>query len=118
MATFLEVATWAGSPVIQQRVRGAMVKVAIQISGEGIGSMSELQTKKRQQMAFAVLSGGLNVHQWTIAVMNNATIQNAGVTGDPPDSNAPDGDIEFVLTEIWDDMAGITTAEKVVIEPE
>lgn len=114
MATFLEVSTWSQAPIIQSRVRGAMVKVALMISGEAIGAMTPEWTKKRQLMASSVLSNAVNVFNWTIAVMNNGTIQNAGVTGAPDAINslAPDGDIEFVLTEIWDDMSGVTTADK------
>lgn len=111
MATFLEVNQWASEPQFQSRVRSAMVKSAIAIVGEPMGSMTLKQTTKRQIMASAILNGAAAWFGWSLAVMSNAAVQAAGVTGDPPTSAAPDGDIEFTVNSIWDDMSGVTTED-------
>lgn len=104
MATFLEIWTIADNLEFQSRVRAAAVKVATAVSGEAIGTFTEAQSIKRQTLANSVLKGGENWFNWSIAVANNPTVQANGTA-------APDNDIEFTVTSLWDDMAGVSTID-------
>lgn len=110
MADYVEIHAIASDGGYQQRVRTAAVKAALQILGEAPGTMSPTKTGKRQQMAASVLQGGQNWFNWSLAlILSNATLQTNGLA-------ASDGDIDFVLPSIWDDMSGVTAAEGVAVQ--
>lgn len=94
-----------------ERVKVAVVTSAILIAGEPIGAMTQAQTNKRQLLAANILSGGVNWNIWFYTIASNPTIAAGGVSGDPPVAGASDGDIQFTVNSVWDDMAGVTTTD-------
>ena len=92
------------------RVQQAMVKVAIDIQGEA-PTASPNTDNKRAALATNVLGvqfagdppvakSGADIwlDTFTLAVTSNATITSAST----------DGDIEFQITAVWNDIAGVT----------
>jgi len=98
------------APDFRKRVRLAMHKVATQIQGEAKSSLTLQQWQKRGQLATVILgifqvSSSSTVaasEAWldafALSVTQNATITSASL----------DSDIEFQVTAIWDDVAGVT----------
>ena len=92
------------------RVELAMVKVATQVQGEPIGTLTARQWTKRATLATNVLSvqtfengtclpgSQIWLDTFCLAVTTNATITAAST----------DADIEFQVTAVWDDVAGVT----------
>lgn len=104
MATFSEIYAMSIDQNLQYRIRAIMIKSALSISGEPIAAMTAIQTLKRQQMAHQILNGGGNMNAWSLAVCNNPTVAAAGL-------NVVDGDLEFTVNSVWDDMSGVTTED-------
>ena len=98
------------APDFRKRVRLAMHKVATMIQGEAQSSLTLQQWQKRGQLATTILGILQNTASTTVAasevwidafalsVTQNATITSASL----------DSDIEFQVTAIWDDVAGVT----------
>ena len=96
-------------PTFQTKVEVAILKVASLIQGEAIGVLTGKQWDKRATLAAAVILGGGPVaggaswvDQFSIVVPST----NASIT-----LTSTDADIEFQVTAVWDDMAGITGRE-------
>ena len=99
-ATFTDSFTASNDSIFRGKITACIAKVASTIAGEAKGVNTEIQWRKRGELAADVLrnpSGWLD--QFAIATpATNATI----------DTSSTDGDIEFQVTAIWDDMAGVT----------
>jgi len=102
-------------PTFQTRIEVAILKVASLIQGEVIGANTGKQWDKRARLAEAVALGGGPlvavdgtvivswVAQFSIVVPStNSTITLASL----------DADIEFQVTAVWDDMAGVTGRDR------
>lgn len=113
---YIDSAILVNTSNFQERVKVAVVTSAKLISGEAIGSMTQAQTNKRQLLATTILAGGAWWISWFYAIASNPTIASGGVSGDPPVAGASDGDIQFTVNEVWDDMAGVTTTD--LVEPQ
>lgn len=96
-------------------VKIAMAKVASQIQGESMGGMTDAQWRKRAALATNVLSAivdpagniktGLDIWLESFAYV---TAQNATIGDTVIPWAGLDSDIEFQVTAIWDDVAGVT----------
>jgi len=96
------------------RCSAAVASAALAILGEAIGAMTQIQTDKRQALAARVLgeASGSRLHQafW------RAALASVGMTGSTATDGAPgsisDAEIDTAVTSVWDDVAGVLTAER------
>src|SRR5262245_6073266 len=96
---FTEQAALAKDPAFRDRVSVAIAKVAIQVQGEPQAGMTEAEWAKRASLAGQVLQQPAAwLDQFSMAVVTNSTI-----TG-----TSPDNDIEFTVTSVWSDVAGVS----------
>lgn len=92
-------------PGFNARVTAAIVTAAQQISGEEMTAGHETYYDKRAQLALEVLRAPVQKTSsfvWGVAV--NPTIVASGTA-------ASDGDIQFTVNSVWDDIAGIRSGE-------
>lgn len=96
---FTDQATLAKDTGFQDRVRVAIVTAATNVLGEAKGEKSDQVYGKRQYLAYQILtnSGG-HTERFSWAVAANPAVTAA--------SN--DGDIQFTVDSLIDDMAGVT----------
>lgn len=97
---FTDQAALADDPQFRDRVRVAVATAAVAVMGEDKGSYSDTQFGKRQSLAYEVLqaaAGGalLEAFIW-------ATVANAAIT-----SGSTDGDLQFTVNGVWDDLSGV-----------
>ena len=86
----------------RSKIRVAIAKVATIVQGEAQGAMQIAEWNKRGALATAVLNEPDQwVHPFAIAVVTNAAI-----TG-----TSTDADLEFQVTAVWSDMAGVLGSE-------
>lgn len=89
------------------RVTVAVVTAALQIAGEQTSSDNGEWSAKRQALAQAVLqSPASQTGRFAWAVAANSTVAAAGV-GNPNFDN----DVSFVVSSVWDDLAGVLPGE-------
>lgn len=104
--TFLKTSELVDSKHLRSRVAATITKVATDVMGEAKGSMTDAQMDKRSALAWNTLLDpvrGTDRFMWAVCV--NPTIAAAGI-------DATDGDLEYVVISVWDDIAGVTTADK------
>lgn len=87
----------------QTRVRAATIQAAVLISGEDTDP-THAKSIVRQAFATKVLQGSIDVDALCWIVGSNSTILSEYVGGGV--TAIPDGDIEFVMATIWDDISG------------
>ena len=116
MAGFNTQHTTANDPAFRAAVQVAMSKVALQVQGEAQDTRPFIEWEKRAALAQNVLGttfdaagnaqAGVDVWigSFSYAVAQNPTI---GDVTTWPDATR-DSDIEFQITSIWSDMAGVT----------
>lgn len=98
--TLAQAVTLANDQTFIDRVTAAAVAAALQIQGEAPGN-TPTRAAKRSDLATAVLADPAGQSsRFARAVAANSTIQSSG-------TEAPDGDIEFVIAAVWDDLAGV-----------
>lgn len=97
---YLDQATLAGDGDFRSRVRVAVATAAVQVMGESQGSFSDTEYGKRQGLAFEVLRAAASSTYLEMFVW--ATIQNAAII-----SGSSDGDIQFTVNSVWDDLSGV-----------
>lgn len=120
MATFLEQSSIGDSSQFRARLGPALAKIANNVRNESTVGQNPIRTAKRQQLALncrlqleAVLTPAARL------VAENTTIQ-ASCTFTPrqdgfidADTSAvPDNDIEFVINQEWDVLAGVLKSEE------
>jgi len=95
--------TLSQDATFRSRIQIAMWKAAIDISGESRASLGNLQWIKRQALAASVLRSEPSVwiDQFALAVCQNEALSAAST----------DGDIQFTVNSIWDDMAGVVGSD-------
>ena len=100
---FADQAALAVNSAFRDKVRVAAVIAALQVQGEDASTYSEQQYQKRQKLAGRVLANGGTgtLEQFAWAVAANAAI----------DSSSSDGDIQFTVNSVWDDLAGVDAGD-------
>jgi hypothetical protein len=100
--SFTDQATLAADTSFQLKVRVAVVTAAKDVMGEAKGSMSDTVFGKRQQFAYQVISSSLGyLDRFVWAVVANPAITGA----------SSDGDIQFTVNTVWDDLSGVTITD-------
>ena len=95
---FTDQFTLSQDAVFQGRVKIAMAKAAVDIVGESQESKTTQTHRKRHQLGVAVLNDpDTYLDRFVLAVVTNAVITGA--------SN--DGDVEFTVASVFDDIAGV-----------
>lgn len=100
--SFATQAALAIDETFRLKVRVAMVTAAKDVMGEAKGSLSDTVFAKRQTFAYQVISnsaGYLDRFAW-------AVVSNAAITG-----ASTDGDIQFTVNSLWDDLSGVTATD-------
>ena len=96
---------WAESQETKTTVLHYMVKIATQVVGEACnatGQPSVTAHLLRVEYAKKTLAGQANVAKMAEVVATNASIGATIDAGNP----VPDGDIEYAVTTMWNDMSG------------
>ena len=117
MAGFSDQYAMSQDTAFRNDLKIAMAKVALQVQGEAIsaGPYTDAQWRKRAALATNVL--GVQFDQNGVAVPGIdlwidsfafAVAQNATIGDQTVPWNGLDADMEFQVTAIWDDMAGVT----------
>jgi hypothetical protein len=88
----------------RQRLRLGMTKVALAIIGETVDVGLEARAGKRHALAELILTPEQVERQ--IERFAWATVTNPVITKD-----SPDNDLEFQISAVFDDLAGVTGAE-------
>lgn len=99
---FEDQAALAVDETFRLRVRVAVVTAAKDVMGEAKGSLTDTVFAKRQSFAYTVISnsaGYLDRFVWGV-------VSNAAITG-----ASSDGDIQFTVNSLWDDLAGVTATD-------
>lgn len=96
---FADQATLAKDLAFQDRIRVAITTAASNVLGEDKAAMSDQAYGKRQHLAYEVLhnSGGYT-ERFAWAVVANPAIT----------AVSTDGDLEFTVSSLWDDLSGVT----------
>jgi len=98
--TFLDTAALAEHRSFRDRVAVAMTKTAVNVAAEG-PSDDARKDSLRSALATNVLNDPLGyTERFTWAVLTNAQVAANGL-------NAPDGDLEYTLSTVWDAIAGV-----------
>jgi hypothetical protein len=95
----IDQANLAGDSAFQARVQMAIVQAALQIVGEDPGDDADL-SYRRQSLGISVLQRPAEMaprFAWAVAA-------NPAITTD-----ATDSDIQFTITTVWNDIAGVTS---------
>lgn len=109
---FLETSDLANAVSFRLRLTSCIVKVAGTILAEDQNSMGKPQGDKRVELASAVMRAPeTQVSAFIWPVLSNSTIAGAGL-------DAADGDIEYQVTQVWDQVAGVTRYDKIVATTE
>ena len=97
---FTEQFTLSNDAVFQGRVKVAMAKVAVDVVGESQATTGNntLAHRKRHALGVAIL----NDPDSYLANFTLATVTNAAITG-----ASTDGDIEFQVSAVFSDIAGV-----------
>lgn len=86
----------------QHRVQVALLVAAKDVQGEAQGTYTVSQHAKRQQLARSVLFDPVQyVVRFARLVATNPVITASSV----------DGDLQFTLNTLWDDMAGVDASD-------
>jgi hypothetical protein len=86
--------------IFRGRVRMAAVKAAVAVANEG-PSGDERRDSLRGNLATNVLADPAGYEERFVwAVLTNSAVAAAGIA-------APDGDLDYVMTTVWDALAGL-----------
>lgn len=101
----IDITTLANSPTFRNRVKGAMVTTAISVVGEALTPGKETLLDKRHSLGVEILnSTDGKVNSFALSVAANPTVLAAGEA-------ATDGDIEFTVVSVYNDIAGVKNSE-------
>lgn len=104
MTSYLNINELAASPTFRGRVQAALAVRAADVLTET--GKPPAQAEKRATLAQTVLSDpATRVNAFIWLVVTNSKVKSAGM-------DATDGDLEFVVAQAWDQVAGVTTADK------
>jgi len=86
------------------RVLMAAVRAAVAIANEEPAATDDAVTSRRHALAFTMLNNPSDFQERFVwAVLTNPAVSTAG-------AEAPDGDIEFVVSSVWNAIAGTNLA--------
>lgn len=107
MSALDDAATFATDPDLREPLTAAVVAAAIQISSEDPAAPHHA---KRATLAQQVLNSPLKVvgDRFTWAASTNATVVGKWVSGD---RDGAAGDFAFVISTVWDALAGVTNLD-------
>jgi hypothetical protein len=98
----LEISDTAVNADFQKKVKAARIKTCLQIVGEAETQGKEVLFQKRHDYAFAILKDpSLDLEAYSFAVAANPVIT----------TQSSDGDIEFTVVSVFQDMAGVKNSE-------
>lgn len=101
----IDVVTLSEFPPFKNRVKAAMIAAALNVVGEAVTIGKEILATKRHGLGVEILNTpDGKLQSFCLAVASNGTIQAGGI-------NAPDGDIEYVVSSVFNDIAGVKTSE-------
>lgn len=104
MSSYLNINELAASPTFRGRVQAALAVRAADVLTE-TGNPAP-QAEKRAALAQQVLGDpATKVNAFIWLVVTNTAVKAAGM-------DATDSDLESVVTQAWDQVAGVTTADK------
>jgi uncharacterized protein YueI len=99
---FIDQSVLARSPQFRDRVIIAMVKTAVLIVGEALEVGKEVLHEKRHTLGVDIVQNpDLKLNAFSFAVAQNAAIT----------ATSTDGDIEFTVVTVFDDIAGVKITE-------
>lgn len=100
-----DIATLADNPAFKTRIKGAMITSAVSIVGEAITDNKQILLDKRHILGVEILnSPDSKLAAFSYAVASNPTVLAAGLS-------ATDGDIEFTVNSVFNDIAGVKNEE-------
>jgi len=106
MPNLLATAALASDPDFRTRVAAAVVAAALNVSGEGRDDSRPNWETTRQAYATTILRAPLaNLDPFVWAVASNPSISTTYQNNGNSES-VPDGDIEFTVASVWDDVSG------------
>jgi hypothetical protein len=111
----------ANNNEFKTRIKMLMIKTGTSIVGEDTTTMNESRAEKRHKLGVSVLNyPDINVEKfaYTCAVQSGLnSVVSVGGTGLPTDpliytgGSTLDNDIEFTISSVWDDIAGVKFTE-------
>lgn len=105
MASYSAIGTIVASADFQERVHYALAVRAVEIYAEDQRIDGH---PARREFASRVFAGNYNIASICRLVLTNATIaSNAKVSAPPTDFAIPDGDIQFSVNALWNDLAQV-----------
>lgn len=102
MGTFLEQAELVENLDFLKRVKIAIKKSATSILGEAVDSQHIVKHEKRHKLAFSVLNSTDLTKMFAEAIVATNTDINL---------NSLDGDLEFMVATVFDDIAGVKAGD-------
>lgn len=104
MSSYLNINELAASPTFRGRVQAALAVRAADVLTET--DKPAAQAQKRTTLAQTVLSDpATRVNAFIWLVVTNSAVKSAGM-------DATDTDLEYVVAQAWDQVAGVTAADK------
>lgn len=103
--SYIEVNDLAEAQSFKVRVKVAVVNVAATVMAEDRSGMNEARGSKRGSLARAILMAPAQYADLFVwPVVSNPTIAAAGLA-------SPDGDLAYVVTSVFDALAGVEASE-------
>lgn len=107
--SFLDTAALTRDGEFQERVQVAVVAAALDILGEDPGTSPQASTKRQMLAHRALLDIGSAYGAFTYAVAANPTVVATFADNGRSSAAIPDGDIAYVVSSVWNDIAGVTS---------
>jgi len=107
MADLQDLGAIAADTAFQQRCFAALEQAAVNVAAESAQTANHFA---RAQFAEKVINGQVNMLEVAEAVLTNASIAAEATVASLPGCTAvPDSDIEFAVSSLFNDLAGVTT---------
>lgn len=108
MASFIDLQTIAGDSEFQGRCMYALHVTAVNVMGEDPSTANHAQ---RVTFATQVINGGLSAYNVAMVVLTANLTSSEATTGSLPGCTAiPDADIQTIITDNFNALAGIATS--------
>lgn len=107
--TLAEQYALAQDATLKQRAIACLTNVALTVKAESQVGKTQVVNNARQNLVVRVIADPTGLQQSAMNVLsNNNTIQTSAYSGGPLNTaNVLDSDITFVLTQSWNDFAGL-----------
>jgi hypothetical protein len=93
----------ANDSEFQKKVKGAVLKAAVDVLGETKPNPANVKWSKRQNLAASLMSS-INVVHWSHLVTTNAAIT----------LQSTDNDIQFTVNTLFDDVSGVLDGDDAI----